>query len=129
MVSAGDSPEGDTGYISVSIRRDLHERINEEATKRKIPVRHYESDLLEMGLGKQEFMERYAPFLKKLPSNPGDTHIKIMDDSGKKTEIADVYIEKNERGKKDVYCSHDESFDCIHVKFALMLPEIGRLKW
>jgi hypothetical protein len=40
----------------------------------------------------------------------------------KKNQIAEITLKNNQ-----LYCSLDEKTDCVHVHYALALPELARL--
>lgn len=126
MVS-GDSPNGDTDFITAYVRRDVHGRINEIATQKKVALKYFESDILEKGLAKLEFMQRYAPMLEFDTIDNNKIWIRDLSLPNLRTSVP-VFMKK--KGSKwDAYCEYDSAFDCIHAKYALMCPEIGRLKW
>lgn len=70
-------------------------------------------------LEKEEFLQIYAPFIEKITVN--DNSIIMRDEKLKRI------VEVSYRNKK-FWCDVDEKDCCVHIHFALALPELAKLK-
>ena len=109
------------GWKTLTIREEVYNKINEFHQKQQTPVKFnpWVSDYLLMSIEKDEFLKEYAPFLSKIGIE--GNRITIRDDKTKK--YADVYLKDH-----SLFCELDNSDSCIHVRFALALPELSLLK-
>lgn len=77
------------------------------------------SDYLLMNLERDKFLKLYAPYLSKVGIE--GNRLTIRDENTK--SYHDVYLHDHK-----LVCETDNSDSCIHVRFALALPELGKLK-
>lgn len=110
------SKRGD--IVTVDIERSIHEQLTKNAENRNLSLRKYVNEILLMSIEKDEFLREYAPYLSKLTVQ--DNILFIKDE--KLNAIAQVYLKDH-----TLYCTLDESSDCMHIHFALALPELARL--
>ncbi|MGI0006803.1 MAG: hypothetical protein ACREAR_02260 [Nitrosotalea sp.] len=103
---------------TVAIKDDVYEKAKSKAAEKGLTLVDYVNDVILQNVEKDVFLKNYAPHIEKIST--GDTI--ILRDNKIKT-IVEVYLKE---GK--MHCSNDEDRDCIHVHFALGLPEVGRLK-
>ena len=103
---------------TVAIKDDVYEKAKGKALEKGLTLVDYVNETILQNVEKDAFLKTYAPPIKKIST--GDTII-LRDIKIKK--IVEVYLKE---GK--LYCSNDEGHDCIHIHFALGLPEVGRLK-
>ncbi|HJW20514.1 MAG TPA: hypothetical protein VJ571_08175 [Candidatus Nitrosotalea sp.] len=103
---------------TVAIKDDVYEKAKNKAAEKGLTLVDYVNEIILQNVEKDEFLKNYAPYIEKIST--GDTI--ILRDNKIKT-IVEVYLKE---GK--MHCSNDEGRDCIHVHFALGLPEVGRLK-
>ena len=62
-------------------------------------------------------------------------HINVMDDhitveeakSGKPSRIFNIYVKRNGNGEFSLWCEHDDSYDCWHVKGAWTYPHVQKM--
>ena len=62
-------------------------------------------------------------------------HINVMDDHitveevkpGKPSRIFDIYVKRNGTGEFRLWCKHDDSYDCWHVKAAWTYPHVQKM--
>ena len=62
-------------------------------------------------------------------------HINVMDDHitvqenppGEVSRIFNIYIKRNGNGEFRLWCEHDDSYDCWHVKAAWTYPHVQRM--
>lgn len=108
----------DTQPVQFQIEKELFAKLKERAGERG--VTGYIKHLVQSELLKEEVRAIIAPKMKL-----GDIEQGKMEIRDRARGInADVYLRD-----KAVYCEHDKSFDCDHVKYALTLPDLGRLKF
>jgi len=101
------------------VRQQIYEKIQKKAEEKKITLVDYVNDMLLLNVEKDDFLKEYAPFLNKIAVD-GDTVI-LRDEKLKK--IVEIIYKNNEFS-----CSVHEENDCIHIHFALALPEIAKIK-
>lgn len=103
---------------TVAIKDDVYEKAKNKAAEKGLTLVDYVNETILQSVEKDTFMKTYAPHIEKIST--GDTII-LRDNKIKK--IVEVYLKE---GK--MHCTNDENHDCIHIHFALGLPEVGRLK-
>ena len=62
-------------------------------------------------------------------------HINVMDDHitveevkpGKPSRIFNIYVKRNGNGEFRLWCEHDDSYDCWHVKAAWTYPDVQKM--
>ena len=62
-------------------------------------------------------------------------HINVMDDHitveevkpGKPSRIFNIYVQRNGNGEFRLWCEHDDSYDCWHVKAAWTYPHVQKM--
>ena len=62
-------------------------------------------------------------------------HINVMDDHitveevkpGKPSRIFNIYVKRNGNGEFRLWCEHDDSYDCWHVKGAWTYPHVQKM--
>ena len=62
-------------------------------------------------------------------------HINVMDDHitvqenppGEASRVFNIYIKRNGNGEFRLWCEHDDSYDCWHVKAAWTYPHVQRM--
>ena len=62
-------------------------------------------------------------------------HINVMDDHitveevkpGKPSRIFNIYVKRNGNGEFRLWCEHDNSYDCWHVKAAWTYPHVQKM--
>jgi len=107
--------------VPVDIDKIIYKQISKKAEKKNKSIRKFVNELLELSLSKDEFVQRIAPRLSPIELQPDS--ILLRDDSLKKTRFAQIVI-RNEK----LWCDLDDTHDCEHVRYALMLPELVNLK-
>lgn len=103
---------------TVAIKDDVYEKAKTKAAEKGLTLVDYVNETISLSVEKDAFLKTYAPHLEKIST--GDTII-LRDNKIKK--IVEVYLKDAK-----MHCTNDESHDCIHIHFALGLPEVGRLK-
>jgi len=105
----------------ISIGGDTSDKLTKrfEDEKPKISFAEWVTDYLKVNLEKDDFLRRYAPYIEKI----GVTDNRLTLRDNKENKLTDIFMKD---GK--VYCSVDETTNCIHTQFAWALPELARLK-
>jgi hypothetical protein len=103
---------------SVAINDSLYKKLKDKAAEKGLDLQRYVNDSLEMGLNKDEFLKLYAPHLSK--RDIIDNCLIIWDDLRKRA--AEVWLREQK-----LVCDLCQKDDCIHVHFALALPEVAKL--
>ena len=99
----------------------VYESLKDEADMQNTSFRKYANDLLEMIAQKNTFMRRYMPKLSLLAFDDGIMFIKDREDGA---EIAKVGLSKEGL----VHCTMCDLDTCVHVMYALAMPQLGRMK-
>jgi len=103
---------------TIAIDEALYKRLKERAAQKRIDLQSYANNVLEMNLTKDEFLKMYAPHLSR--RDIIDNCLIIWDDMRRKT--AEVWLRE-----QNLFCELCQQDDCIHVHFALAIPEVGKL--
>jgi len=109
---------GGRDVITVEIYKEIYENLKRGADSLNFEIKKYINELLAMNIEKDAFLKKYAPFLEKVGLRD---NVLLLKDN-KLHEYVEIFL-KNEK----LYCAEDESANCIHIHFALALPELGRI--
>lgn len=109
----------------VNIPMEMLEKVDELLSKEDARFKGYRSRTDVVVAGVKEVLEREGVLAKHRFQhlNTYDDHVKIWDDEMK--GVASVYFKRVEGGKVTVQCDMDDlSSICLHVGFALSIPEV-----
>jgi hypothetical protein len=109
-------------YLRVDLKPKLearHKKSLERSPDTNPDLGGYINDLLALMLKREEDARKYSPDLE-LDDYTGNMLVIKNKETGKKAEIY--------RHADRIGCATDDSFDCEHVRFALDLPEIAKLR-
>ena len=59
--------------------------------------------------------------------NVFEDHVTIGEEKDGRLRVINVYVRVNGHGIMRLWCEEDESFDCIHVKYAWTLPKVQEM--
>ncbi|MGH2612248.1 MAG: hypothetical protein ACRDFB_04270 [Rhabdochlamydiaceae bacterium] len=104
---------------TVAIEEAIYSKAKAKAEEKGMTLLDYVNEILLLNVEKDDFLKRYAPYIEKI--NVGQTLV-LRDH--KINKLVEVFLKSN-----TLYCSHDESGDCMHIHFALAIPEIAKLKF
>lgn len=109
------------GRHNLTVTSEIYDRIAKIYKKEKTDksLTQWISDKLLMVLEKDEFLKSYAPFLSKIAVNENSV---ILRDE-KLQRLVEIIYRNNK-----FWCDVDEKECCVHVHFALALPELVELK-
>ena len=105
--------------VTVEIFVENCEKMKQRAIHKRLNIKEYVNDFLQVYLEKEEFPSRVAPSLS-VDSYQGN-RITLKD--VKKKILVDVFDVNGE-----LQCEADQSNNCIHTKFIWMIPEISKIK-
>ena len=109
---------GGKEVITVEIFRDTYEIMKSEAERKRWNTKDYINSVLKDAIERDKFLQAYAPYLSKVGY---EGNILFIKDS-KLGKVAEIYLRD-----RTLYCNVCESKDCIHIHFALALPEAAKL--
>lgn len=110
---------GGRSVVTVEIFLENYEKMKKGAIQKRLNIKEYINDFLQVYLEKEEFLARVAPSLS-VDSYEGN-RITLKD--VKKKILVDVFYVNGE-----LQCESDQTNNCIHTKFIWMIPEISRIK-
>ena len=101
------------------LKQDTYQKLSERAESQNTSLRKFVNDILEMYLEKEEFLTEYIQKIKKIAFEGGILYLRDSE-INKTTTIThlDGYIQ----------CDVCNSKECIHVLYAMTLPELGRFE-
>jgi hypothetical protein len=109
---------GGKEVITVEIFRDTYEVMRSEAERKRWNTKEYINSVLRDAIDRERFLQAYAPSLLKVGYEGNVLFIK----DSKLGKTAEVYLRE-----QMLYCNVCESRDCIHIHYAIALPEVSRL--
>jgi hypothetical protein len=109
---------GGKEVITVEIFKETYDVMKATAAKRRWNTKDYINTVLMEAIERDRFLQAYAPFLSKIGF---EDNILFVRDS-KLGKTAEIYLRD-----RTLYCNVCESKDCIHIHYALALPEITKL--
>lgn len=115
--------------LSVAIFAPVYEKVKEASERKGKTVTDYVNETLMMNVERDNFLKLFAPHLSF--EYASEYSIFIKDSTIDKTAIIKIKWHKVEDLKKTgcyVYCETDDSDSCCHVKYALLLPDILKIK-
>jgi hypothetical protein len=110
---------GGRNVVTVEIFIENYEKMKQRAIQKRLNIKEYVNDFLQLYLEKEEFLSWVAPSLS-VDSYEGNRI--TLKDTNKKV-LVDVFYSSGE-----LQCDVDQSNNCIHTKFIWMIPEISKIK-
>ena len=104
--------------MTVEIFKETYEVMKRNAAKRRWNTKNYINAVLVEAIEREKFLKAYAPSLSKLGYE--DNILFIRD--AKQGKTAEIFFRD-----RSLYCNVCESNDCVHIHYALALPEISRV--
>ena len=106
---------------NLTVTSEIYDRVAKIYKKEKTDksLTQWVSDKLLLALEKDDFLKSYAPFLSKLTIS--ENSVIIRDE--KIQRLVEVIYRDNK-----FWCNVDEEECCVHVHFALALPELAELQ-
>jgi hypothetical protein len=109
---------GGKEVITVEIFKETYDVMKSAAEKRRWNTKEYINSVLKDAIDREKFLQAYAPFLVKVGYEGNTLFIK----DSKIDRTAEIYLRD-----RTLYCNACESKDCMHIHYALALPEAAKL--
>lgn len=109
---------GGKEVITVEIFKETYEAMKVIANKKRWSTKDYINTALVEAIERDKFLQSYAPSLSKIVYE--DDTLFIRD--AKLGKTAEIYLRN-----RVLYCNVCECKDCVHIHYALALPEIAKL--
>ncbi len=109
---------GGKEVVTVEIFKDTYDVMKANAEKKRWNTKDYINTVLMEAIERDKFLQSYAPSLSKIGYE--DNILFIRD--AKKSKTAEVYLRDHA-----LYCNICDSKDCVHIHYALALPETAKL--
>jgi len=109
---------GGKEVITVEIFKETYDVMKATAGKKRWNTKDYINTVLTEAIERDKFLQTYAPFLSKIGF---EDNILFVKDS-KLGKTAEVYLRD-----RTLYCNVCNSKDCLHIHYALALPETAKL--
>ena len=109
---------GGREVITVEIFKETYNIMKTMATKKRWNTKDFINTVLAEAIERDKFLHAYAPFLSKIAF---ENDILFVRDA-RLNKTAEIH-----RRDRTLYCNVCESKDCIHIHYALALPEIAKL--
>ena len=109
---------GGKEVITVEIFKQTYDVMKANAGKKRWNTKDYINTILQEAIERDRFLQSYAPSLSKIGY---EVNILFIRDA-KRNKTAEVYLRD-----RALYCSVCEERNCVHVHYALALPETAKL--
>jgi hypothetical protein len=109
---------GGKEVITVEIFKETYDAMKVVAARKRWSAKDYINTVLMEPIERDKFLRSYAPSLSKVGYE--DDILFIRDTKLDKT--AEIYLRD-----RFLYCNVCESKDCVHIHYALALPEVAKL--
>ena len=109
---------GGKEVVTVEIFKETYEIMKSVAQKNRWNTKDYINSVLQGAVETDKFLKAYMPFLSKVAYESNTLFIK----DSKTKQIAEVQLRD-----RMLFCNVCESNDCIHIHYALALPEAAKL--
>jgi hypothetical protein len=109
---------GGKEVITVEIFKETYEAMKFIATRKRWSAKEYINTVLMEAIERDKFLQSYAPSLSKVGYEDDILFIRDI----KLGKTAEIYLRD-----RSLYCNVCESKDCVHIHYALALPEVAKL--
>jgi hypothetical protein len=109
---------GGKEVITVEIFKETYDTMKLIAIRRRWSAKDYINSVLMEAIERDKFLQSYAPSLSKVGYE--DDILFIRD--AKLGKTAEIYLRD-----RSLYCNVCETKDCVHIHYALALPEVAKL--
>lgn len=109
---------GGKEVVTVEIFKDTYDTMKSTAEKMRWNTKEYINSVLAEALERDKFLQTYAPYLSKVAYQENILFIRDM----KKNKTAEVFLKD-----RALYCGLCESKDCVHIRYAFVLPEVTKM--
>src|SRR5919109_823113 len=109
---------GGKEVITVEIFKETYDTMKLIAIRRRWSAKEYINSVLTEAIERDKFLQSYAPSLSKVGYEEDILFVR----DAKLKETAEIYLRD-----RSLYCNICESKDCVHIHYALALPEVAKL--
>jgi hypothetical protein len=109
---------GGKEVITVEIFKETYDAMKVIATGKRWSTKDYINTVLVEAIERDKFLQSYAPSLSKVGYEEDILFVR----DAKLKETAEIYLRD-----RSLYCNICESKDCVHIHYALALPEVAKL--
>ena len=109
---------GGKEVITVEIFKETYDAMKVIATRKRWSAKDYINTVLVEAIERDKFLQSYAPSLSKVGYEDDILFIRDI----KLGKTAEIYLRD-----RSLYCNVCECKDCIHIHYALALPEVAKL--
>jgi hypothetical protein len=109
---------GGKEVITVEIFKETYDAMKVIATRKRWSAKDYINTVLMEAIERDKFLQSYAPSLSKVGYEDDILFIRDI----KLGKTAEIYLRD-----RSLYCNVCEYKDCVHIHYALALPEVAKL--
>jgi hypothetical protein len=109
---------GGKEVITVEIFKETYDAMKVIATRKRWSTKDYINTVLMEAIERDKFLQSYAPSLSKVGYEEDILFVR----DAKLGKTAEIYLRD-----RSLYCNVCESKDCVHIHYALALPEVAKL--
>lgn len=109
---------GGKEVITVEIFKETYDAMKLIATRKRWSAKDYINTVLIEAIERDKFLHSYSPSLSRVGYQ--DNILFIRD--AKLGKTAEIFLRD-----RSLYCNVCESKDCVHIHYALALPEVAKL--
>ena len=109
---------GGKEVITVEIFKETYDAMKVIATTKRWSAKDYINTVLMEAIERDKFLQSYAPSLSKVGYEDDILFIRDI----KLGKTAEIYLRD-----RSLYCNICECKDCVHIHYALALPEVAKL--
>jgi hypothetical protein len=109
---------GGKEVITVEIFKETYDVMKVIATRKRWSAKDYINTVLMEAIERDRFLQSYAPSLTKIGYEDDILFIRDI----KLGKTAEIYIRD-----RSLYCNVCQCKDCVHIHYALALPEVAKL--
>jgi hypothetical protein len=109
---------GGKEVITVEIFKETYDAMKVIATRKHWSTKDYINSVLMESIERDKFLRSYAPSLSKVGYEDDILFIRDI----KLGKTAEIYLRD-----RSLYCNVCECKDCVHIHYALALPEVAKL--
>ena len=109
---------GGKEVITVEIFKETYDAMKLIATRKRWSAKDYVNTVLMEAIERDKFLHSYSPSLSRVGYQ--DNILFIRD--AKLGKTAEIFLRD-----RSIYCNVCESKDCVHIHYALALPEVAKL--
>jgi len=109
---------GGKEVITVEIFKETYDVMKVVASRKRWNTKEYINTVLMEAIQRDKFLQSYAPSLSKIGY---EDNILFIRDT-RKNKTAEIYLRDHA-----LYCNVCDEKDCVHIHYALALPETAKL--